>query len=98
MKEEKAYTLVLSIEIKLRMKLTGISQNGAHLIGIVGNVPVVISGPVWGKDTLWISNGDIPISRPIGVLLRSTERLQVLWMGKEWVFVSRHVNYIVMNG
>ena len=61
MTEEKAYSLGLRIQVNIKMKLTGISNNEAALTGIVENVPIVIAGRVWGKAHFWISNGDVPL-------------------------------------
>ena len=61
MTEEKAYTLGLRVQVNIKMKLTGISNNEASLIGIVEDVPIVIAGRVWGKAHFWITNGDVPL-------------------------------------
>ena len=61
MTEERAFSLGLRVQVNIKMKLTGISNNEAALIGIVEDVPIVIAGRVWGKAHFWISNGDVPL-------------------------------------
>ena len=61
MTEERAFSLGLRVQANIKMKLTGISNNEAALIGIVEDVPIVIAGRVWGKAHFWISNGDVPL-------------------------------------
>ena len=61
MTDEKAYSLGLRVQVNIKMKLTGISNNEAALIGIVEDVTIVIAGRVWGKAHFWITNGDVPL-------------------------------------
>ena len=61
MTEEKAYSLGLMVQVNIKMKLTGISNNEAALVGIVEDVPIVIAGRVWGKAHFWITTGDVPL-------------------------------------
>ena len=60
MTEEKAYSLGLMVQVNIKMKLTGISNNEAALVGIVEDVPIVIARRVWGKAHFWITTGDVP--------------------------------------
>ena len=61
MTEEKAYSLGLKVVVSIKMRLTGIANNEASLIGIVEDVPIVIAGRVWGKAHFWITTGDVPV-------------------------------------
>ena len=61
MTEQKAIMLNLRVQVDIQMKLTGISNNEAALIGIVEDVPIEIGSNIWGKCHFWITTGDCPL-------------------------------------
>lgn len=54
--------MVFLVQDDIKMKVTGRSKKWESLIGIVKDLPIVISGCVWGKAHFWITNGDMPLT------------------------------------
>ncbi|KAG0141535.1 hypothetical protein CROQUDRAFT_51541 [Cronartium quercuum f. sp. fusiforme G11] len=61
MTEKQAKELGLEVQVGIDMKLVGIANNVAKLVGIAEDVPIKIGKHIYGKCHFFITDGDAPL-------------------------------------